>query len=103
MNNKSLFQIHNLIKLVIFESHTSLINRTWRFRRQSTDVIDDVTKPDPVFNTGAKPERNLNRENRAFVLIEQDKNSFHAATILFDFYFLANYVRKPRITGRATR
>ena len=99
MNNTSLFQTHNLIKLVIFEWH---INTTWRFGRQTADVIDDVTKPDPVFNTGAKPERNLNRENRAFVLIVQDKNSFHSATILVDFYFLQNYVRKPRITGRAT-
>ena len=99
MNNTSLFQTHNLIQLVIFEWH---INATWRFARQTADVIDDVTKPDPVFNTGAKPERNLNRENRAFVLIVQDKNSFHAATILVDFYFLQNYVRKPRITGRAT-
>ena len=67
MNNTSLFQIHNLIKLVIFEWR---INTTWRFGRQITDVIDDVTEPDPVFNTGAKPERNLNRENGAFVLIE---------------------------------
>ena len=49
MNNTSLFQIHNLFKLVIFEWD---INTTWRFGRQSTDVIDDVTKPDPVFNTG---------------------------------------------------
>ena len=67
MNNTSLFQIHNLIKLVIFKWH---INTTWRFGRQSTDVIDDVTEPDPVFNTGVKPERNLNRENGAFVLID---------------------------------
>ena len=35
------------------------------------DVIDDVTEPDPVFNTGVKPERNLNRENGAFFVFDR--------------------------------